>query len=229
MKYLIRSIAFVGIVLTGCSSGGSGTPSVSDGTGNQGSDLAYNACESSYYSGIIGTYSGDYDYVQRSPEGDIILSCVYAMTISIQGTPDVVVDQGQGTNEATSDGCSLNGSYQGTVDQRLFLESSDPLVYQCIAPQGSLVIGDPNDSVINPEIFYENINYPVLLRAIGPAELPSRGPYSLDTDVSARYVNVFGSTSPVARFLEIEANGGFSVLPPENSVNVDTISNFIKE
>ena len=181
-------------------------------------DLEYNACESTYYQNITGRFSGTVEYRLTNNQEVLRAHCIFDVDLEIAGTPLVAAGR--------ADRCQLSASFTTAVEQLVFLEFGDPLVHECRAEQGALLISDPNASVINPEIFYENISYPVQISTIGP-ESVLFGPYLGNVDQIVPYQYLFGSARRVAEGLRALESGQIEIFDspspntPGLSVNSD--------
>jgi len=239
MNVVRNGIILSGIALLsvscGGSSGGGAESALPIGSGSALNDitenLEYNACESSYYQNIIGTYAGTLDYEFVLDGDSSIRACVFDAEILITGSPRLLF--GPGGTTVTSTGCDLSSSYTGSVEQSLVFPADDESAYQCVASQGMISLSDPNQSVPDPETFYENIVYPVTMRASGEFTLPRNGPYFLNPDVVVPYINFIGSAAPLVEFFIFTENGGLELfVEPLGSLSENSLlieSNFTKE
>lgn len=191
----------------GSSSSNLANPNTINGEAN--GELVYNACESSYYKEIIGTYRGDVEYSYTHTDNELKRSCVFEVEFKISGTPIVgpASDSAPGAATLTATSCDLKASFTGTVEQIIFRPTDDQFVYECVINQGALFINDPNSSVVDPEIFYENIVYPVSMSLSGDISQPSDGPYNSNADVNVPYINFIGSSSPLITSVVFQGSG----------------------
>lgn len=202
MKNTVLTTAITVFVV---SCGGSSTPSDTNG-----GSTAYNACESSYYQTVTGTWFGTVNY-RYDFEGVQQANCDFDVVIEIAGSP--LVDQ-----EGRAEQCQLSSSYTSTAFQFIYQPFTAVNAEECISTQGSLITNDPNSNVINPEVFYENIQFPVTMGVIGP-EPEASGPYQGNTDQIVRYTPLIGGPNGLADAIRISETGDLEIIERNPNAN----------